>query len=110
MSFYYHTKGFEFYYKRIIDDYFNVFARSFGNYFELQTVTLFRPIRSLWSPTALKRPDRSKQCHCLQFAKCIAGLLHYYTYFELVSKLFHANQNKSNVYMTLYENMKSGIK
>ena len=21
----------------------------------------------------------SKQCHCLQFAKCIAGLLHYYT-------------------------------
>ena len=21
------------------------------------------------SPTALKRPDRSKQCHCLQFAK-----------------------------------------
>ena len=32
-----------------------------------------------WSPTALKRPDRSKQCHCLQFAKCIPGLLHYYT-------------------------------
>ena len=31
---------------------------------KLQTVTLFRPIRS---PTALKRPDRSKQCHCLQF-------------------------------------------
>ena len=23
--------------------------------------------------------NRSKQCHCLQFAKCIAGLLHYYT-------------------------------
>ena len=22
---------------------------------------------SYWSPTALKRPDRSKQCHCLQF-------------------------------------------
>ena len=22
--------------------------------------------------------DRSKQCHYLQFAKCIAGLLHYY--------------------------------
>ena len=22
------------------------------------------------SPTALKRPDRSKLCHCLQFAKC----------------------------------------
>ena len=37
---------------------------------KLQTVTLFRPIRSLQccrSPTALKRPDRSKQCHCLQF-------------------------------------------
>ena len=22
------------------------------------------------SPTALKRPDRSKQCHCLQFCYC----------------------------------------
>ena len=29
------------------------------------------------SQTALKKPDRSKQCHCLQFAKCIASLLHY---------------------------------
>ena len=25
-------------------------------------------------PTAPKRPDRSKQCHCLQFAKCIVSL------------------------------------
>ena len=24
---------------------------------------------------ALKRPDRSKQCHCLQFAKCISRLV-----------------------------------
>ena len=30
------------------------------------------------SPTALKAPDRSKQCHCLQFAKCNAGLLYYF--------------------------------
>ena len=28
-----------------------------------------KPLASHWSPTALKRPDRSKQCHCLQFAK-----------------------------------------
>ena len=28
-------------------------------------------------PTALKRPERSKQCHCLQFSKCITSLLHY---------------------------------
>ena len=39
---------------------------------KLQTVMLFRTIRSSCkSPTALKRPDRSKQCHCLQFAKCL---------------------------------------
>ena len=38
-----------------------------------------KPLASYWSPTALKRPDRSKQCQCLQFAKCIPGLLHYYT-------------------------------
>ena len=37
---------------------------------------------SYWSPTALKRPDRSKQCHCLQFAKCFASLLHYYKSFQ----------------------------
>ena len=42
-------------------------------------------LASYWSPTALKRPDRSKQCHCLQFAKCIAGLLHYYTFMTLYS-------------------------
>ena len=30
-------------------------------------VPLQRKIRSCRSPTALKRPDRSKQCHCLQF-------------------------------------------
>ena len=42
---------------------------------KLQTVTLFRPNRSsYWSPTALKRPDRSKQCNCLQFAKFMALL------------------------------------
>ena len=28
-----------------------------------------KPIASCWSPTALKKPDRSKQCHCLQFAQ-----------------------------------------
>ena len=41
-----------------------------------------QPLRSrisYWSPTALKRPDRLKQCHWLQFAKCIPGFLHYYT-------------------------------
>ena len=27
------------------------------------------PLASCWSPTALKRPDRSKHCHCLQFAQ-----------------------------------------
>ena len=26
-----------------------------------------KPLASCRSPTALKRPDRSKQCHCLQF-------------------------------------------
>ena len=29
------------------------------------------------SPTALKAPDRSKPCRCLQFAECNAGLLYY---------------------------------
>ena len=28
------------------------------------------------SHSALKRLDRSKQCHCLQLAECIAGLIH----------------------------------
>ena len=37
-----------------------------------------KPLASCWSPTALKRPDRLKQCHCLQFAKCVASLSHYY--------------------------------
>ena len=27
----------------------------------------YKPLASYWSPTALKRPDRSKQCHCLFF-------------------------------------------
>ena len=39
---------------------------------------LLKPLASCRSPTALKRPDRSKQCQCLQFAKCIASSLHYY--------------------------------
>ena len=38
----------------------------------------YKPLASCRSPSALKRPDRSKKCHCLQFAKCIASLLHYY--------------------------------
>ena len=33
---------------------------------------------STCSPTALKRPDKSKHCHCLLFAKCIASLLHHF--------------------------------
>ena len=33
-------------------------------------------LASCRSPTALKRPDKWKQCHCLQFAKCIDSLLH----------------------------------
>ena len=37
-----------------------------------------KPLASCRSPKALHRPDRSKQCHCLQFAKCIVGLLHCY--------------------------------
>ena len=28
------------------------------------------------SHSALKRLDRSKRCHCLQVAECIAGLIH----------------------------------
>ena len=28
-----------------------------------------KPLASCRSPTSLKRPDRSKQCHCLQFSK-----------------------------------------
>ena len=32
-------------------------------------------LTSCQSPTALKRPGRSKQCHSLQFAMCIASLL-----------------------------------
>ena len=27
----------------------------------------------------MKTKRKCRQCHCLQFAKCIAGLLHYYT-------------------------------
>ena len=47
---------------------------------KLQTVNLFRPIRSLqcswftyWSPTALKRPDRSKhnQINLIMFNKAL---------------------------------------
>ena len=34
-----------------------------------------------------KRPDRSKQCHSLQFAKCIPGLLHYYTGLIMISSI-----------------------
>ena len=47
----------------------------------------YKPLASCRSPTALKRPDRSKQCHCLQFAKCIASLLHFFTN-ALNSRLF----------------------
>ena len=36
-----------------------------------------KPLASCRSPTALKRPDRSKQRHCLQFAKCNASHLYY---------------------------------
>ena len=87
------------------------FCRTLYDYYfknmvsKLQTVTLFRPIRSLqcswlpiryWSPTALKRPDRSKQCHYLQFAKYIAGLLHYYAYKNMV--LWHYLSKLSNEY------------
>ena len=28
-----------------------------------------------WSPTALKRPDKSKQCHCLQFTQRLPLIL-----------------------------------
>ena len=28
-----------------------------------------KPPATCWSPTALKKPDRSKQCHYLQFAQ-----------------------------------------
>ena len=52
-----------------------------------------KPLVSCQSPTALKRPDRSKQCHCLQFAKCIASLLHYYKIDAFPFKRSHiANQ------------------
>ena len=48
-----------------------------------------KPLASYWSPTALKRPDRSKQCHCLQFAKVhpwpLALLFH--TEFNILVKL-----------------------
>ena len=32
------------------------------------------------SHSALKRLDRSKQCHCLQLAECIAGLIHLFCF------------------------------
>ena len=28
-----------------------------------------KPLATFWSPTALKKFDRSKQCHCLHFAQ-----------------------------------------
>ena len=35
------------------------------------------PQASCRSPTALKRPDRSKQCHCLQFDDKLLNLLYF---------------------------------
>ena len=37
----------------------------------VQAMLHLKPLAFCRSPTALKRPDRSKQCHCLQFAQRI---------------------------------------
>ena len=34
----------------------------------VQVMLYLKSLATCRSPTALKRPDRSKQCHCLQFA------------------------------------------
>ena len=41
-----------------------------------------KPLAFCRSPTALKRPDRSKQCHCLQFC-----------YVEIVLNIFPLHPN-----------------
>ena len=46
-----------------------------------------KPPASRRASTALKRPNRWKQCHSLQFAKCIASLLHHYNTFLMSTKL-----------------------
>ena len=52
-----------------------------------------KPLASYWSPTALKRPDRSKQCHCLQFAECIASLLFTQIYdYDVTNENKHARR------------------
>ena len=45
------------------------------------------PQASCRAPTALKRPNRWKQCHCLEFSNCITSLLHYYNTFLMSTKL-----------------------
>ena len=55
-------------------------ARMKAFFSKLQTVTLFwHQVSSvqLVTDNKLERPDRFKQRHRLQFAKCIAGLLYY---------------------------------
>ena len=46
----------------------------------VQAMHYLKPLASSRSPTALTRPDRSKLCHCLQFAKLIK-FIHYVTSF-----------------------------
>ena len=41
------------------------------------------------SPTALKRPDRSKQCHCLQFERFCLALIKSYRQEEAGRKQRH---------------------
>ena len=48
--------------------------------------------------SALKRPDRSKQCHCLQLAECIADLIYlfYFTNLFLIKRWLHSQYHFIN--------------
>ena len=52
-----------------------------------------KPLASCRSPTTLKRPDRSKQCHCLQFPQrnAVVAFLHYY-----INKYLSTNKTDLN--------------
>ena len=53
-----------------------------------------KPLASCRSPTALKKLDRSKQCHCLQVAKC---LLYCFRIDEITKREFNLLFKKSIV-------------
>ena len=54
-----------------------------------------KPLASFRSPTTLKRPDGSKQCHCRQFAQsaslasCIIGTLGACDHWAVTALLFY---------------------